>query len=358
MLMGNRCVDRGVLSIVALAGVLGFSTLAAGQAALIIDHRCTKVEAIPPYWLEQAKLLTMHYAHTSHGSQLVDGAERLEQLYPTYSIAVRGSATDGLPPVENPPALRIYDGNPPETYIEPDDYWESAAGLNRTRAVAQTGDYQFSMWSWCGQASWYSEVQIQAYLDAMAQFETEFPGMRFILMTGHTDGSGVDGTLNVRNNQIRDYARTHGMVLFDFADIESHDPDWNSYLELGCTDYGSYSGGDWPAQWCAVHPGSDLCVDCGCAHSQSIICNLKGRALWWMMARLAGWEGTDRADIDWDGDVDASDWSVFSDCFDGPVVPPAPVDASPSDCREAFDQDEDGDVDLADLQRFQIAFTG
>ena len=69
------------------------------QEAIIIDHTCTELREIPPYWLEQAKLLTFHYPHTSHGSQITTGLQLLETLDPNYSVAIRVSSTDGLPPV-------------------------------------------------------------------------------------------------------------------------------------------------------------------------------------------------------------------------------------------------------------------
>ncbi|MCK4341980.1 MAG: hypothetical protein KAY37_09685 [Phycisphaerae bacterium] len=266
---------------------------ALAQEAIIIDHNCTDLSQVPAYWIDQAKLLTIHYAHTSHGSQVNSGAELLETIDPFYSFARRASGTEGLPPIEDPPALRMYDGNPPETYIQPNDYWEGTSGQDRTRAVADTGHYNYSMWSWCGQVSGADQAYIQYYLDTMTQFETEYPAMRFILMTGHTDGSGEAGNLNVRNNQIRAYALANNKVLFDFADIESWDPDGNYFLDLGCTDNGDYNGGNWCFEWCTANPGSDLCVYCDCAHSHKLICNLKGRAFWWMMARLAGWPGPD-----------------------------------------------------------------
>ncbi|NLH17750.1 MAG: hypothetical protein GX455_14325 [Phycisphaerae bacterium] len=281
---------------------------------IIADHTAFQnFDKIPPYWLEKAKELTLHYAHTSHGSQIVDGIKLLETLDRRYSVAVRESGSEGLPALETPPALRIYDGNPPETYIEPGDYWDGTSALNRTRAVAATGKYNFSMWSWCGQQSSNSIATTQRYLDNLNQLETEFPAMRFIYMTGHTDGTGEDGKLNQRNNQVRQYCRDNGKVLFDFADIESYDPDGNYYLDKGTDDNCDYSGGNWATQWCTVYPGSPLCKSCSCAHSQPLNCNMKARAFWWMMARLAGWDGTVCPDLDGDSFVNLNDFAVFGE---------------------------------------------
>ena len=262
---------------------------------IIIDHTCTDLSKIPPYWIEKAKQLTLHYAHTSHGGQVISGINNLESLYPVYSVAVRESGTEGLPPEEDPPALRIYDGNPPETYIAPDDYWNSEGGKDRTRAVAATGNYNFSMWSWCGQVSNASTSYIDDYLSTMHQFETEYPDMRFVYMTGHLDGSGSEGTLHQRNEQIRAYCRSNNKVLFDFADIERYNPDGTDFLDLqaddNCDYYLDTDKHNWADEWCAANPGSDLCVACSCNHSKALNCNLKSRAFWWMMARLAGWNG-------------------------------------------------------------------
>ncbi|MCD4654437.1 dockerin type I repeat-containing protein, partial [bacterium] len=60
-----------------------------------------------------------------------------------------------------------------------------------------------------------------------------------------------------------------------------------------------------------ANPGHELCTYCSCAHSRSIICNLKGRAFWWMMARLAGWDDTtecvNHGDVNLNGQLTASD---------------------------------------------------
>lgn len=264
--------------------------------AIVADHKAVQhFQRIPYHWLLKAREWTIHYAHTSHGAQVWQGLENLETQNPKYGFARRESGTEGLPPVENPPVLRMYDGNPPDTYIGPEDYWSTLEGRDRTRAVANTGKYHFSMWAWCGQVSEAQPADIQSYLDTLHQFEIQYPSMRFIYMTGHLDGTGSAGNLHQRNQQIRDYCAANNKVLFDFADIERYNPDGMDFLDLGATDECDYNDwtANWADEWCAAHPGSPLCDPCehGCEHSRSLNCNMKARAFWWMMARLAGWNG-------------------------------------------------------------------
>jgi len=286
-------MKRCIVIVCSLLLILSFtaSALADRSTPLIIDHTCTDLSQIPSEWIDRAKELTLHYAHTSHGSQIISGINNLESLDAFFSVTVRTSGSEGLPSIEDPPALRVYDGNPPETYITPEDYWNGESGIERTRAVAATGHYLFSMWSWCGQVSGGTETYIQNYLDTLDQLQTEFPDMEFIYMTGHLDGSGSTGTLHRNNERIREYCRANNKILFDFADIERYTPDGMDLLDSGADDACNYDGGNWAQEWCADedNQGSDLCDACSCAHSQALNCNQKARAFWWMMARLAGW---------------------------------------------------------------------
>jgi hypothetical protein len=255
--------------------------------AIIIDHTCTDLTRIPDEWLQDARKLTVHFAHTSHGSQIISGLTRLAETDTRYAVAVQDWDPPGLPQAAD--ALRIYDGNDHDgdTYIMPEMYWADADGLAYTQAVAATGLFDISMWSWCGQQSENSEAQVRQYLATMDELQRQFPEMRFVLMTGHSDGT-TGGTLARNNQMVRDHAIAQGMILFDFEDIDTHAPDGSYYAndeEGTCT---------WCDDWCAAHPDDCAILPEGCAHSenteaQRYTCMLKANAFWWMLARLAGW---------------------------------------------------------------------
>ena len=262
--------------------------------AFIVDHQCTDINKIPTSWLQAARNnLRIGYSHTSHGSQLISGI-----------TAFRGSE-----------GSRYYftrSGRGAEPYVFINDYWaNNGAGdlghrgdlrwvdATETMLNDPDNDRNVVMWSWCGGVSDNTADGIDTYLNAMHQLEQRYPGVTFIYMTGHLDGGGAAGNLHQMNERIRNYCRNHNKILFDFADIESYDPDGAvNYMQLMANDNCDYRSNEyklnWARDWIAANPSSDLTVtteNCtSCAHSQCLNCILKGRGFWWMMARIAGWE--------------------------------------------------------------------
>lgn len=242
------------------------------NSAIIIDHNCTDLSQIPDTWIDQVKTMSIHYAHTSHGEQLTVGLERIEAIDPKYSVAIGYSTL----PVESG-AFCIFDGQSGETYIEPHLYWDSEEGRADTNSVLSNNPtITASMWAWCCQQDWNEEADTQRYLDAMSVLEADNPGVTFIYMTGNAQGTWGGGYNRfLRNNQIRDYCQANNKVLFDFADIDSwYNGEQSTYQYAGLTvpvEHSHYHGDE-------------------AGHTTYESCGQKGKAFWWMMARLAGWD--------------------------------------------------------------------
>ncbi len=258
-----------------------------GDVSMIIDHKCCNISAVPRSAIQDATAdLHIAYGHTSHGSQLTTGMDHLanflgDDLY-NYSNGGAGGALD----------LHDYAFNPYGAYDLGSTTWPEA-----TRSYLDDNlDVNVVIWSWCGQVSTATEQYIVDYLAAMNQLEIDYPGVSFVYMTGHLDGSRETGNLHIRNEQIRAYCEANGKILYDFADIESYDPDGVYYLPMGANDncaYDSDSNGsldsNWAVNWQNAHVGE--WYSCDSAHSQPLNANLKAYAAWHLWARLGGWDG-------------------------------------------------------------------
>jgi hypothetical protein len=291
-----------------LVGVAGPRSIVSGPGstsadgrAIVVDHTSIDLNKIPKEWIEKAKTtLRIAYGHSSHGSQLTTGMAGLVKFKGSLYAWKSGGGGGALD-------LRDFNGDFGRLGIAGDLGADATGKLDRTAWERATRAYlktnpgvNVVIWSWCWQV-YAKEEEIQLYLDLMSKLESDFPEIKFVYMTGHADGSPIKGepweiVTFLRNNQIRDYCRKNGKILYDFNDIECYDPDETYFGDKLVNDACEYdSNGDgvrdrnWAIDWQKAHPGE--WYDCESVHSQPLNANMKAYAAWHLWARLAGWDG-------------------------------------------------------------------
>ena len=275
----------------------------AGAAPVLIDHRSVDVTQLTLPQIERAKAaLHIAYGHTSHGSQLTDGMAGLVGFangggkglaLPANAFAWNNGGSGG--------ALDLHDyamggdvGYYPAWVQNTSNYLNDSANSNVNVII----------WSWCGQMDdkYEAGTLTNEYLAPMAAFERNYPHVAFVYMTGHVD-IWDDADNKAACAAIRAWCATNDRILYDFNDVEHHDPD-GTYYEFVNDDCAVYAGaggasiGNWATEWQAAHAQNVDWYDCGSAHSQPLNANLKAYAAWALWCRLG-------ADLDRDGLADA-----------------------------------------------------
>jgi hypothetical protein len=280
-------------SLVCLFGIW-FCSCAFVQALTInhIQGNSTFFASITSQHVHNAKnKLHIAYGHTSHGSQLTTGMTGLNDFInggglgmsrPTnfYDWNNGGAGGD----------LDLHDyamdgdcGYYPQWVNNTTSYLDNPANSNCNVII----------WSWCGQINdkYLNGTLSNEYLLPMATLETNYPNVTFVYMTGHLE-HWDDASLKAANQLVRNFCSANNKILYDFADIESYDPD-GTYYEFAndsCEYYASVGGarlGNWAVNWQTSHVENVDWYVCESQHSEPLNANQKAYGAWALWTEIA-----------------------------------------------------------------------
>jgi hypothetical protein len=292
------------------------TALRPAASPIVVDHNSVALfESIPENYLQAAESLSMLFVDRSVGGNVSDGLTCLS--YPTDEQSP--SSCRRLTHVD--PAFTVdpseLDWSRPGGYTRSNwiyNYWPGtgcggwyeAVGcfaniLSTSAALTQVVSFQFSYLEVISGSSidnqpggffWNNPTLGDVYdLEAL---EAQHPDKVFIYWT--TSLARAIGTPDSEtfNTQMRQYANDHGKILFDVADILSHDPNGNPCYDNrdGIPYVGSNGSENYPDDGLSIpaicqHYTTE--IDGGHLGSVSVGAIRTAKAFWVLMAQIAGW---------------------------------------------------------------------
>ena len=314
---------------------------------IVADHTVVdQYDDIPQQYIDAVKTMLVCMAGESHSMGYQNGQLLLEMLDPTYQVETYNSDP---PPAYSDQYLRI--GKP---YMMGEDGFFSPSGLdNIKQAVAYQNDtgnpFDVMGFVWCWDMTWENppggtmdpvyrvrwagssegspdgnkrwgldrgdsiltgnRVNMDTYLegvDALIRYcgDMHFP-TQWVYTTGPVDGEEENGSemgfqREIKHDYIRSFvAADASRILFDYADILC----WNNDGEKNMAEWNDNGEIRPHAQ---IHPDNlmdydeafniiDMINDSDGDHIGEVGALRLAKAMWWMLARIAGWEGNGTA---------------------------------------------------------------
>jgi len=242
---------------------------------IIIDHTSVILaDTIPDEYLNAAKNYDVYLQHASVGHNIVDGLVSLK-TNPRYDTEFTNSAWGA-----NGATVEWYVNHNgiADNSIENPPTFEKIDIFNTTMRNNDFATHiDIAIMKLCYIDIWAGEPSelLKKYTDVMAALENDYKETRFVYFTMPLVWSQDSVSNSYResyNNLLRAYCKDNNKVLFDFADIESHDPSGNLItnddgIPSLYSEYTQDGGHLWPE-------GADRVA----------------RAFWVLMAKIDGWK--------------------------------------------------------------------
>lgn len=287
---------------------------------IIADHSIVDdYEHIPQYYIDSVKKMWLSYAGESHSGAIRDGLQALENLNPTYAVAIASSGTPASYTDANLRASRATWGDLTNStgwiysYGE-EDWYTSSTAITRTKAgldyYNNTGPEMAAFgFGWCWDPLEILE-DMDDYIAATQQYidhcETNGYLTKVFFTTGPVDGETATGEVgynkylayeNIRDSVDADTTR----ILFDFADILSYD-------EVD----GDPNTATWDGHTYPIITSANATPVTGTYHFSATGALRLAKAMWWMLARMAGWDGNVTVYSEQEVDSTATDILTFT----------------------------------------------
>ncbi len=278
----------------------------------------TALRQIPVQYIEAARNnLHIAYQHTSHGTHVSYG------LFGLQDYKAGDDVLFGITNRDPQPDKLDFRDNVMAAYAEPG---VDASDLSRVESafIQATRNYlddpendeiNVVMWSWCsisghdvagtyipGMQTLIDEYGSGGSKVGIGEGKRENP-VTFIFMTGHAEANNNVGNLRPRNqaDTIIGYCKAKGYYCLDYYGIDTHSMDDSYWEDAGDNGNSGAYGGNFYIDYQNSHqlgehyyenkssPGGS--VTYGAHNTQHITANRKAFAMWWILARIAGWDG-------------------------------------------------------------------
>ena len=243
-------MKRLCLISVSLIIVILLLQTATAQTATVANHYATNLAVIPDAALIPASNLRMDLRRASVGGNISDGLDALQSENAKY----------------NRSRWIFYNRGNPD--------WQTKVDEFVSFTIDSASNYDVLSMKFCFIDP---TASFSYYRDKMLWLESNYSGKRFIWWTIPIETSGNTDRQSF-NDSVRTYANANGKLLFDIADIESCDTSGVKQVDgSNCEIMRS----EWTSD------GGHL----NAAGAQRV-----ASAFWWLMAKIAGWDGTTGVD--------------------------------------------------------------